>query len=228
MTGATRLVVFDWDGTLADSEGAIVRSARHAIEQLGLPARSNHQIREIIGLGLEQATESLFPGRGPELAATFALAYRRHFTSELRGPIELFTGAEEALLALKGRGYQLAVATGKGRAGLERQLDETGLRPVFDATRTADETASKPDPRMLLELMEDLGCAPGETLMVGDTAFDLEMAARAGAAAVGVTCGVHASDRLLNFSPLTLLNSVRELPRWLHGLHTADPPTESP
>lgn len=226
--GAPRLLVFDWDGTLADSEAAIVRSVHYAIERLDLPARSHAQIREIIGLGLEQATQTLFPGHDSELAGAFAAVYRRHFTSALRGPIELFAGVQSALVELRERGYRLAVATGKGRAGLDRQLEETGLGPVFHASRTADETASKPDPRMLLELMVDLDCAPHETLMVGDTEFDLEMADRAGVAAVAVTCGVHGCNRLLKFRPLTLLNSVRELPGWLCRLHTADAQTTPP
>jgi phosphoglycolate phosphatase len=210
-----QLLVFDWDGTLMDSEARIVESALVAIGELGLPPRSRDAIRDIIGLGLPEAMQALYP----ELAVRDHVAlidrYRDHFLADGGEPMPLFPGARKTLEGLHARGRVLAVATGKSRRGLDRALAETGLAPLFAATRCADESRSKPDPRMLLEIMAEVGGDPAETLMIGDSEFDLQMAVGAGVASVGVSYGVKDCERLLDYRPLTCLDAIDELPGWL-------------
>jgi phosphoglycolate phosphatase len=211
MASATRLVVFDWDGTLMDSTGQIVRAATGAIAQLGLPERGAEAIRDIIGLGLRESWQRLFPELGPEDYAPFVEAYRDHFLAPELQTARLFDRAAEVVADLAGRGLVLAVATGKSRSGLDRELVATGLAPFMAGSRTADETRSKPNPDMLLELMSLLGVAPDETLMVGDTEWDLEMARRAGVPAVAVSYGAHAPERLQAFAPRACIDAIDAL-----------------
>lgn len=218
MSAECRLLVFDWDGTLVDSEARIVDAASTAIAEIGLPARARAEIRDIIGLGLHEAVEKLYPDADEATCVRFVEHYRRHFVQRMGAGSPLFPGVAETLEALRGQAYALAVATGKSRAGLARELEATGLGEHFDATRCADETCSKPHPRMLFEIMEELGFERHETLMVGDTVYDLEMARNAGVRAAAVTCGVHERDRLLQFEPLVFLESVAGLPPWLTRL----------
>lgn len=210
-----RLLVFDWDGTLMDSEARIVESALIAIGELKLPPRTRDAIRDIIGLGLPEAMQALYPELPGSNHASLIERYRTHFLAEGGVPMPLFPGARETLDTLRARGHMLAVATGKSRRGLDRALAETGLAPLFAATRCADETRSKPDPRMLLEIMDEVGGDPAQTLMIGDSEFDLQMAAGAGIAAVGVGYGVKDCERLLDYRPLTCLDAIEELPAWL-------------
>ena len=209
------LVVFDWDGTLANSEDHIVASVLHAIEAMGLPDRTREQIRETIGLSMFEATQALYPGRGEEMHTRFIEFFRTHRRGDSEAVTELFPGVPETLQALRETGRRLAIATGKSRSGLERELNQLGLSVMFDAARCADQAASKPDPQMLNELMAELGYRPEETLMVGDTSFDLQMALAAGAGGVAVTTGVHSRARLLEFEPLAVLERIAELPPWL-------------
>ena len=159
------LIVFDWDGTLFDSAGNIVRSLQAAVAELGGTPPSDETARHVIGLDLQQALQLAAPDvpayRHPLLAQAYRAQYRKH-----QGDITLFTGAHDMLLSLKGKGHMLAVATGKSRTGLNEALDAVGLSHMFDATRTADQTAGKPDPLMLHELMDELNTAPVQTLMV--------------------------------------------------------------
>ncbi|MCP5155171.1 MAG: HAD-IA family hydrolase [Ectothiorhodospiraceae bacterium] len=215
MTGAYRLVVFDWDGTLADSHARIVRTVTSAIEAMDLPARSEAAIRGIIGLGMREATEALYPGEGEAMHQRFLAHYRERWSREAREPVALFAGAHRTLAHLDTAGLLLAVATGKGRRGLDRELAESDTTRFFVATRTVDESPSKPHPGMVLELMEEVGCAPEETLVVGDTTFDLQMARAAGAHALGVASGAHPAAALLECRPVALLDTVAELPAWL-------------
>lgn len=211
-----RLVVFDWDGTLMDSTGQIVEAALRAIRELGLPERGPEAVREIIGLGLRESWERLFPELAGETHyRTFVEAYRGHFFAPELYVSRPYARAPELLESLVGRGQVLAVATGKSRRGLDRDLDRTGLGRYFRGSRTADETRSKPHPDMLLELMDMLGAGPEETVMVGDTEWDLEMARRAGVAAVGVTWGAHAAERLRRLGPLACLDAMDDLSGWL-------------
>lgn len=211
-----RLVVFDWDGTLVDSEARIVQSVGAAIEALGLPERDAAAIGEIIGLGMPEAVEALYPGRGAALYPRFVAHYRERFAAA-GPPGPLFPGARETVGALRAASCLLGIATGKSRRGLERELEATALAGLFDAWRCAGECASKPHPEMLERLMHETGAAPSETLVVGDTSYDMEMARNAGVAAVAVASGVHDRDRLLEFEPLALLASVAGLTGWLQG-----------
>lgn len=212
------LLVFDWDGTLMDSTMAIVRAAQGAIADLGLPARSDDDIREIIGLGLRESWETLFPELGADAYEDFVDSYRDHFLLRERARSRLYPGVREVLVVLRERGWRLAVATGKSRRGLDHDLEVTGLGELFHATRTADETRSKPHPEMLLNLMAHLGFGPEQTLMVGDTEFDLRMARAAGATAVAVTWGAHPESRLRAHGPAACLPDVGQIPAWLEQI----------
>jgi len=209
------LLVFDWDGTLMDSEARIVACLTRAIDELGLEPRSPRALSNIIGLGLKEAMLSLYPEADEILLEAFVRHYRQHFLSDRQLPSELFSGALDALQQLHGQGYLLAVATGKSRRGLDLSLDETGCRDLFHATRCADETFSKPHPQMLLEIMAVLDVKPEETLMIGDTEYDMLMASQAGTAALAVDYGVHDRQRLLEQQPLSCLSDIRELLDWL-------------
>lgn len=211
MAEPTRLVVFDWDGTLMDSTGQIVTAASGAIAQLGLPERPPEAIRDIIGLGLREAWQRLFPELGADAFMPFVEAYRDHFLAPETQSACLFSGALEVVAELAERGFLLAVATGKSRRGLDRDLAATGLDRYMAASRTADETRSKPNPDMLLELMARLEVAADATLMVGDTEWDLEMARRAGVPAVAVSYGAHAPERLHPFAPRACIDAIGEL-----------------
>jgi phosphoglycolate phosphatase len=213
-----RLLVFDWDGTLMDSEARIVECMRAAARDQAIPVPDAAAIRNIIGLGLQEAVDALFPGLQPRSVTELAERYRQHFLSAERVPSGLFPGAHETLLELERRGYMLAVATGKGRRGLDQALKATGLEGVFHATRCADETRSKPHPEMLLQLMSELGADPRETLMIGDTEYDMQMAGNAGTAALAVEYGVHARERLIRHVPLGCLSCISELGQWLNAL----------
>lgn len=215
MAKAPQLLIFDWDGTLADSAAAIVDTMQVAIRDLGLPPRDDQTIRELIGLGMNDVLVRLFPEL--ELNALRALLerYRAQWVTETR-EAPLFPGALEALEALHEQGYRLAVATGKSRRGLDRSLrHHTGLRRLLVGSRTADETASKPDPLMLRELLQAEDIAAGEALMIGDTEYDMAMAAAIGMPGAAVLCGVHDEVRLRSSGPAVLLEDVAGLPGWL-------------
>lgn len=209
------LIVFDWDGTLMDSEALIVTCIQSAFRDLGLPEPVREVARDVIGLGLEEAMERLLPTGDAALRTEVALQYRRHFLGGNQSPAVLFPGARETLDWMTGQGYRLAVATGKSRVGLNKSLDDSGLHGVFQATRTADETFSKPHPQMLLELMDELGARAEETLMIGDTEYDLQMANNAGVRSLAVCYGVHTPDRLLACEPLACLDSLWAVRAWL-------------
>ena len=209
------LIVFDWDGTLIDSEARIVNCMRAAIADLQLPSRSHEQMSNVIGLGLREALATLYPEGNHEVHQQLVERYREHFLVKDKTPSELFAGVETLLGELRTRGHYLAIATGKGRAGLEMALDETGLREYFDYTRCADETRSKPHPQMLEEIMDRLGVEAHDTLMIGDTEFDLQMANNAGTAAVAVSYGVHDKARLLACRPLACVDDIAALHDWL-------------
>ena len=210
-----KLIVFDWDGTLMDSEARIVACIHAAFADLGVAAPSAAEARDIIGLGLDEAMAVLWPGSTPQERQALVDRYRYHFLVANATPSELFPGVVETLDWLRGRGYMLAVATGKSRRGLDLVLGTTGLGGYFQVTRCADETFSKPHPQMLLEIMDELGARGEETLMVGDTEYDMQMASNAGAYALAVCYGVHAPERLLAQGPLGCLADLVDMPAWL-------------
>ncbi len=209
-----KLLVFDWDGTLMDSEVQIVTCMQAAIADLSLEPRSADQVKNIIGLGLHEAVTALYPQADDSLVVAMADRYRDHWLAGYQQS-PLFPGVEETLQFLKGEGFQLAVATGKGRRGLDKVLSETGLTALFDATRCSDETRSKPHPLMLEQIMSELRIAPEQTLMIGDTEYDMEMACNAQAHPVAVSYGVHEWERLQRHAPLTCLDRITELSDWL-------------
>ena len=209
------LIVFDWDGTLMDSEATIVECLQKAALDLGHAAPDPGRAREVIGLGLHQAVARLFPHANDAQVEALAKQYRKHFLREDRPPSPLFSGAEELLQELASQDYLLAVATGKSRRGLDMELEHSGLGRFFQFTRCADETFSKPHPQMLLEVMDSLGADKRKTLVVGDTEYDMQMAANAGSDAVGVSHGVHPPQRLRQQGALMVFDELRELPFWL-------------
>ena len=191
-----KLLVFDWDGTLMDSEARIVACIQSAFADLGEMPPPREVAREVIGLGLEEAMTMLWPDGSVLQRRELVDRYRFHFLGGSEGSSSLFPGARELIEDLNQRGLLLAVATGKSRRGLESALASTGLRGHFHATRCADETFSKPHPEMLLQVMDELGAHRSETLMIGDTEFDMEMARAAGTGALGVGWGYHSVDEL--------------------------------
>jgi phosphoglycolate phosphatase len=208
------LIVFDWDGTLMDSAGAIVASLQGACSDLGLPVPSEEGARYVIGLGLRDAMAHILPGVEPSVYPTISERYRDHFLRH-DPDTTLFAGAAELVASLHELGFLLAVATGKGRRGLERSLAATGLKRYFHATRCADEGFSKPHPGMLEALMEELGVVPAKTLMIGDTTHDMEMARAASVASLGVAYGAHEKAALLDYAPLACVENFAGLRRWL-------------
>lgn len=215
MTQRFSLLVFDWDGTLMNSAARIVACLRATIEDLGLEPLTDAALSNIIGLGLQEAVRMLYPAAQASLIDGFIDRYRMHFLAEETSSTELFPGSRDVLQQLYEQGYLLAVATGKSRRGLERSLDETDCRDLFHITRCADECHSKPHPQMLQEIMTVLDVATQDTLMIGDTEYDMLMAAHAGTAALAVDYGVHERQRLLEHRPVHCISDIRELPGWL-------------
>ena len=209
------LVIFDWDGTLIDSQANIVQCFQLVIEELNLPARSNPEISNIIGLGMREALKELFPQQDSDLYEQMVDRYRYHFFAS--NPSEPFTGAEDVLSKLADNGYILAVATGKGRNGLNKAFKHTGFGQYFHISRCADETRSKPHPLMLEEILQETGMEPEQAVMVGDTEYDLEMAKNAGISSIGVSYGVHNTERLLKHKPIAVINEIRALLDWFNG-----------
>jgi len=208
------LIVWDWDGTLADSTGMITRAIVKAAEQAGLAPLTPEQASSIIGLGLRESIQSLYPDITDEQARALATNYNlNYFAGE--SEILLFNGAAETIKTLNRRGHKLAVATGKSRRGLNLALEHTQLRQFFHATRTVDECFSKPHPQMLDELMDDLVALPERTLMIGDTSYDLQMARNAGVPAIGVTFGAQSADVWQEFAPIQQFDDFASLSQWL-------------
>jgi phosphoglycolate phosphatase len=208
------LIVFDWDGTLMDSTATIVQCIQAAARDLGLPVPDKRAASHVIGLGLADAMAAAMPDIDPKYYPRVVERYRHHYLGQDHD-LTLFDGVREMLRDLSQQGYFLAVATGKSRVGLNRALNATGLLSVFDATRCADETFSKPHPAMLQELTRELGQDMARTLMIGDTTHDLLMAINAGAAGVAVEYGAHPVRELSALNPLYSAASIPALHAWL-------------
>ena len=209
------LICFDWDGTLFDSTAIITRCIQQAVVDVGGARPSEQAASHVIGMALIPALAKAAPDVPPEKYPALGERYRHHYLRH-QNDISLFDGVLPLLAALRERHHWLAVATGKSRRGLDDVLASRQLRGVFDGSRTADETAGKPDPRMLGELMRQFGAEPERTLMIGDTTHDLQMAANAGCASVGVCYGAHPAEELTTaLSPRFLAHSVAELQAWL-------------
>ncbi len=209
------LLIFDWDGTLIDSIGTIVACTQAAVADLGLDPIADEAIRNTVGLGLRETVEALLPHADQVLYDRLREAYFEHWVRTYAERPPLFVGAEETLSRLRRAGFLLAVATGKSRRGLERDMDRVGTRELFAATRTVDEAPSKPHPGMVLDLLDDLGIEAKEALVIGDTSYDLRMATSAGTQSLGVSTGSHSCEQLAEYRPMACLSSVLELPEWL-------------
>jgi len=207
------LLIFDWDGTIADSRAHIVEAMQRAIDELGWPARSDAQCAELIGLGLHEVAATLFPALGESAWADFAAVYSGHFLDLDRRPDTscLFPAVATTLAELQRRGYALAVATGKSRRGLDRVLRASRLAPYFVASRAADETASKPSPLMLEELLQETGYSVDEAVMIGDTHYDMAMAEAIGMTRIAVSYGVHSVAQLSEHKPLCIVDHFEQL-----------------
>jgi phosphoglycolate phosphatase len=205
------LLVFDWDGTLFDSIGWIVECIQHAAHECQFDIPSDDAARAVIGLSLPQAMQTLYPGSSPEQAERLAVQYRAYYHRKPVTALGLFEGVEAMLVEFQARRYKLAVATGKARSGLDHALLETGMKDFFHATRCADETASKPDPLMMRQLMEVLEAPSERTLLIGDSLHDMRMARNAGVAGIGVGCGANHLVELAELHPLACIESTAEL-----------------
>lgn len=208
------LLIFDWDGTLMDSAGTIVASIQAACADVGWAVPSREAASHIIGLGLKEAIAALFPDMPEVEHPRLAERYRYHFLAQDHA-IPLFDGAQELVADLHEQGFLLAVATGKARRGLVRAFEHSGLERYFHASRTADETFSKPNPTMLLELLDELMVDKERALMIGDTSHDLLMAQNAGVPSLAAGYGAHPADSLHAYAPLAVCESFEDLAAWL-------------
>ena len=208
------LIVWDWDGTLANSTGLIVNAIVQAAAQVGLPTLDPIAASNIIGLGLKESIRALYGDLPTEKAQQLASQYNANYYAG-QSAIPLFKGAQELIISLHRRGFKLAVATGKGRQGLDLALEHFGLAKYFHETRTMGECLSKPHPQMLIELMDTLVVRPERTLMIGDTNYDLEMAQNAGVKSVAVTFGAQSRDKLVCYNPLHIFDQFADLSDWL-------------
>ncbi len=205
------LFVFDWDGTLSDSTAKIVGCMHEAAAEHNLPELADHQVQNIIGLGLPEAIETLYPELDPLGVEAMRSSYSSLFIAADQQPSRFFPRVEETLDELLHRGHSIAVATGKSRAGLDRVLHNLQWQDFFHATRCADETASKPHPKMLHELQREFAVGQEDMVMVGDTEFDMEMARRANVARIAVDYGAHHVDRLKPYDPVLCVSDFGDI-----------------
>ena len=212
---ATRLVVFDWDGTLIDSIGSIVDCTYAMLDELGLPHLARTEVLSLIGRGLEECVNALAPEGDLEIRERVVATYRRLWFSEYHHRADLIEGARKVIEELLQADCWLAVATAKSRAGLVSDLERLGLAETFHASRTPDESPAKPNPGMLLEMLDELGVRADETLMVGDSIHDVQMAHNAGVPVVAVGNGAQSVESLMAADPLACLQSVVGLPQWM-------------
>ena len=210
------LLVFDWDGTLMDSIEHISSSLAAAAADIDLVDLGTERYKGIIGLGLAEAMAELYPDANNDTQEALCDRYRHHFLDSSKGSSSLFEGTHEMLTSLKEKGPKMAVATGKARRGLNRVFDDTGYHSMFHASRCADESGSKPDPKMLHEIMSELNITPDKALMIGDSRYDMQMANNAGIDCIAVSYGVHGCAELQQHKPLTCCENIVELSDWLH------------
>ncbi|SFM19604.1 HAD family hydrolase [Marinobacter zhejiangensis] len=211
MANPHKVVIFDWDGTVVDSVEHITDSLHQAATELGFPALERAAYRDIIGLGIVEALEALYPGIRRDEMQAMREGYGRYFFSRKTSPQQVFAGMVDVLADLNSVGRMCAVATGKSRGGLDRALSDSGLGEYFRVTRCADETRSKPDPTMLEEILAHLEIAPEDAVMIGDTRYDLDMAQRINMPAIGVEWGVHDRSVLQQYGPYAVVDSVKAL-----------------
>ncbi|PIE23793.1 MAG: HAD family hydrolase [Neptuniibacter caesariensis] len=212
-----KLLIFDWDGTIIDSAARIVSSMQSAAKDCGFEIPTADAVRNIIGLGIPEALRILIPGITDDGINKVRLSYGHYYLGEDKTPTPLFSGARKTLESMKNRGMRMAVATGKGRNGLNRAFADTGLGFLFETSRCADEALSKPHPLMLEEILAETGVKASEAIMIGDTEYDLEMGKRAGMDVIAVSYGAHHINRLKGFNPVLEIHNFPELEVWLDG-----------
>jgi phosphoglycolate phosphatase len=206
-----KLLIFDWDGTLSDSVARIAKCMQMAAQEYSLQVPEYADVAEIVGLGLHEATLRLFPSASHYEASLLQASYSKHYRAEDHRPCDFFPGVVETLEDLRAAGYQMAVATGKSRAGLNRVLAALDMEDFFHSSRCADETLSKPHPLMLEELLAEFDLSPQQAVMVGDTEFDMQMAENASMPRIAVSYGAHHIDRLRAFEPLACLDLFADI-----------------
>ncbi len=211
MKNRFELLIFDWDGTLANSIDWIVHCLQHTADAQGLNVPANEQARSIIGLSIHKSIEILFPGIDEETKEQFITRYSQTFFSRQITEQDLFVGVKQMLQDFKQAGYLLAVATGKGQAGLQKAMQGTGLDDFFHISRCADQTASKPEPVMLNEIIKEMGVAKEKAVMIGDSVHDMQMAINAGIDSIAVSCGADSKEQLQSYNPLLNLQQTIEL-----------------
>ncbi len=214
-----KLIIFDWDGTLSNSLNFIFQCLNQAAQAFSLPAITQEHVFPLIGLGGLDVAKRLYPNETLPRQQAFLECYRQQYYLQQNQAVELYPGVRNTLCCLLDRGYRLAVATGKNRLCLNADLAHANLNDFFIITRTAEETASKPDPKMLHEIMIETHLQPDQCLMVGDTVFDLQMAQNCGMPSVGVSYGAHSLSQLEGCLPLAIIDDVRELPLFLSQNH---------
>ena len=198
-----------------DSKSHIVECLEYSLRSVGIAVRPGEDVSRVIGLGLTEALTALLPGADKTIIETACQAFRDKFLSAEKSSSPLFADVESTLTELRQAGYYLAIATGKSRAGLDKVLEESGLGDLFSVSRCADETLSKPHPQMLEEILTDMDTLPQQAIMIGDTEFDLQMAANLRVDSLGVSYGVHAATHLQKFNPLAIVDSVKEIGTWI-------------
>ncbi|MBF0264660.1 MAG: HAD-IA family hydrolase [Gammaproteobacteria bacterium] len=207
------LVIFDWDGTLVDSIARIIDGLEKTINHLQLEPKTPKKLKEIIGLGLNHAILSLYPELNDQQVEHFANSYRQFFTVSQAS--ELFFGVDKMLYELKQKGVMLAIATGKGRSGLNSSMTEVGLEHFFHASRCADETQSKPNPAMLHEILDEFGMDKADAVMIGDSSYDIQMAQQINMDNIGVTYGVHSKEDLTQLNTQLIVEDIESLHHYL-------------
>lgn len=210
-----QLLIFDWDGTLMDSSMFIVQCFQEAARQVGFPQRPVADYRRSIGLSLVDVIPTLYPDENPKLYYDFITAYHRHFFDPNANRANLFDGVDEVLHSLKSNGYKLAIATSEGRLSFDRMITNMPIASLLDTTRCAGDCPAKPDPTMLLEILDELEVDRDHALMIGDTTFDMQAAKYAKVDVLAVSYGVHPLEALMEFGPVGHIDDISELPAWL-------------
>jgi phosphoglycolate phosphatase len=206
-----KAIIFDWDGTLMDSVGKIVETMQSSAKHLGLPVPDYAQAKNVIGISLLPALKQLFNIDDERQAMALFHTYKDHFKQHKEISSPLFTGAIELLNSLKQKGYVLAVATGKGRQGLELNWHHSNTADYFVTARTADDAQSKPSPDMLQQILTELKMTAAEVLMVGDTTYDMAMAQAINMDRIGVSFGVHSPEELNKHQPIAVIDLLEQL-----------------
>ena len=219
--GPIRFVVFDCDGTLVDSAGSIIEAMAKAWEMEGLSPPEPLSVRSVVGLHLDEAISRLHPGGSLAVHNRMAESFREFF-NEIRDHSDhdelLFPGTLEVINELDHAGILLGIATGKSRHGLKETLDRNGLMGRFVNLKTSDDGPGKPNPTILLDAIKEVGVTADNTVMIGDTTYDIAMAVNASVNAIGVNWGYHTTSELKAAGAIAMLKCFKDLSGTLHAL----------